>query len=41
MLSSDYNRYLAAIKAANDRADYEALWQIQRDMIACYGPRNK
>jgi len=37
MQSSDYNRYLAAIKAANDRADREALRQIQKDMIAHYG----
>lgn len=38
MPSSDYNKYLAAIKAANDRADREALRQIQKDMIARYGP---
>ncbi len=37
MPSSDYNRYLSAIKAANDRADREALRQIQKDMIARYG----
>jgi len=37
MPSSDYNRYLAAIKAANDRADKEALRQLQRDMIARFG----
>lgn len=34
---SDYNRYLAAIKAANDRADRDALRQIQSDMIARFG----
>ena len=40
MDSSNYNRYLAAIKAANDceasRAR-ELLRQIQADMIARYG----
>ncbi len=37
MSSSDYNRYLAAIKAANDTADKETLRQIQKDMIKNYG----
>jgi hypothetical protein len=37
MDATNYNRYLAAIKAANDRADREALRQIQKDMIAKYG----
>ena len=37
MQSSDYNRYLVAIKAANDAADKEALRQIQTDMIKNYG----
>lgn len=37
MSSSDYNRYLTAIKAANDVADKEALRQIQKDMIKNYG----
>lgn len=40
MNSSDYNKYLAAIKAANDceasRAR-ELLRQIQADMISRYG----
>ena len=40
MRSDDYNKYLAAIKAANDceasRAR-ELLRQIQADMIAKYG----
>lgn len=40
MRSSDYNKYLAAIKAANDceasRAR-ELLRRIQADMIAEYG----
>jgi hypothetical protein len=40
MNSSDYNKYLASIKAANDceasRAR-ELLRQIQADMIARYG----
>lgn len=37
MSSSDYNRYLTAIKAANDVADKETLRQIQKDMIKNYG----
>ena len=40
MNSSDYNRYLAAIQAANDcEASHarELLRQIQADMIAKYG----
>ncbi len=37
MDATNYNRYLAAIKAANDTADREALRQIQKDMIARYG----
>lgn len=37
MNSSDYNKYLAAIKAANDRADKESLGQIQKQLIANYG----
>lgn len=37
MNSTDYNRYLAAIKAANDRADREALRNIQMQLIAKYG----
>lgn len=37
MQSGDYNRYLAAIKVANDAADREALRQIQKDMIKNYG----
>lgn len=40
MTSSDYNKYLASIKAANDceasRAR-ELLRQIQADMVARYG----
>lgn len=38
MPASDYNRYLSAIKAANDSADKEALRQIQKQLIAKYGP---
>ena len=30
MNSSDYNKYLAAIKAANDTADRDALRQFQK-----------
>jgi len=37
MTSSDYNKYLAAIKTANDCADRDALRRIQKDMIARYG----
>lgn len=37
MNSSDYKKYLAAIKAANDKADKEALAQIQKQLIANYG----
>lgn len=40
MNSSDYNKYLAAIKAANDRGASEArelLRQIQAELIARYG----
>ena len=38
MPSSDYNKYLSAIKAANDSQDKEALRQIQKQLIAKYGP---
>ena len=40
MPSKEYNRYLAAIKAANDCEAYRAkelLRQIQADMISHYG----
>ncbi len=37
MNSSDYNKYLSAIKAANDSDDREALRQIQKQLIARYG----
>lgn len=37
MDATSYNRYLSAIKAANDSADKEALRQIQKDMIARFG----
>lgn len=37
MNSSDYNKCLAAIKAANDTADRDALRQIQKQLIANYG----
>lgn len=40
MTSSDYNRYLAAIKAANDSEDRESLRQIQKYLIANYGPND-
>lgn len=37
MNSTDYARYLSAIKAANDRKDMDALQQIQKQLIARYG----
>ena len=41
MDATSYNRYLAAIKAANDMRDYDrardTLRKIQADMIANYG----
>lgn len=40
MPSSEYNRYLAAIKAANDSGDKDALRQIQKLLIANYGPND-
>lgn len=40
MPSSEYNRYLAAIKAANDAADKDALRMIQMQMISVYGASN-
>ncbi len=35
--AKEYNLYLAAIKAANDSGDKEALRQIQKQLIAKYG----
>ena len=40
MRSSDYNKYLSAIQAANDSEDKEALRQIQKQLIAKYGLDN-
>ena len=37
MDSNSYNRYLAAIKEANDHADRDALRAIQKDMIKRFG----
>lgn len=37
MNSTDYNRYLSVIQAANDTKDKEALRQIQKQLIAKYG----
>lgn len=37
MTSSEYNRFLAAIKAANDSEDKDALRQIQKQLISMYG----
>lgn len=36
--SSDYERYKSVIEAANDSQDKEALRQIQKQLIAKYGP---
>lgn len=45
MNSSDYNKYLAAIKAANDCDDEsrarELLRKIYADMVANYGATDK
>ena len=38
MSSSDYEKYKSAIDAANDSQDREALRQIQKQLIAKYGP---
>ena len=38
MPSREYNIYLGAIKAANDSQDKEALRQIQKQLVAKYGP---
>ena len=40
MNSSDYNRFLAAIKAANDSEDRDALRQIQKQLLAHYDPND-
>ncbi len=40
MNSTDYNRYLQAIKVANDTQDRRALGRIQKDLIAEYGLRD-
>lgn len=37
MTSSEYNRFLAAIKAANNSEDRDALRQIQKQLISMYG----
>ena len=37
MNSGDYNKYLAAIKQANNDADKDALARIQKQLIANYG----
>lgn len=36
MSSSEYSQYRAAIEAANDSQDREALRQIQKQLIAKY-----
>lgn len=40
MPSSEYNKYLAAIKAANDSGNKEALRKIRDALLAEYGPLN-
>ena len=40
MNSSDYNKYLSAIKQANDDSDKESLRRIQKQLIADYGPND-
>jgi len=35
--SSDYEKYVSAIEAANSTEDREALRQIQKQLIAKYG----
>ena len=40
MTSSEYNRFLAVTKAANDSEDRDALRQIQKQLIAVYGAAN-
>ena len=37
MPSSDYNRYLAAIKVANDSGNKDALRKIRDALLAEYG----
>ena len=37
MPSQDFNKYLSAIKQANDDVDKEALSRIQKQLIANYG----
>lgn len=40
MSSSEYNKYLSVIKAANDSQDKEALRQVQKQLISKYGMDN-
>lgn len=37
MNSSDYNKYLAVIKLANDSADKRTLGRIQKELVSQYG----
>ena len=37
MISSDYNKHLAAVEADNDAAGRDALRRIQMQLIANYG----
>ena len=41
MTTSDYDKYKAAIAAANDTQDKESLRQIQKQLIAKYGLDNE
>lgn len=40
MTTREYELYKSAILAANDSKDKEALRQIQKQLIANYGPDN-
>lgn len=41
MTSREYELYKSAILAANDTKDKEALRQIQKQLIANFGPDNE
>lgn len=41
MTTREYDLYKSAILAANDSQDKEALRQIQKQLIANYGPDNQ
>ena len=41
MPAREYEQYKSAIEAANDSQDKEALRQIQKQLIAKYGPDDR